>query len=107
MSAKNLKHLLIFIPKCIELNSESKPKLILVLGLALGIIQDPDPITFFWRNVWLQLVIGVRIRLIGNVVESITELRKKQLQLLFIMTFKKYKCIQNTILLAKQNTGFF
>ena len=68
ISAKNLKHLLILIPKCIELNSESEPKLILVLGLALGIIQDRDLIAFFWRDVWLQLVIGIRIRLIGKTI---------------------------------------
>ncbi len=36
MGVKNLKHLLISIPKCIELNSKSKPKLILILGLGLG-----------------------------------------------------------------------
>jgi hypothetical protein len=40
MGVKKLKHLLIFMPKCIELNSESKPKLILVLALGLGVTQD-------------------------------------------------------------------
>ena len=33
--------LLIFIPKCIELNSETKPKLILISGLGLGVTKDP------------------------------------------------------------------
>ena len=33
--------MLISIPKCIELNSKSKPKLILVLVLGLGATQDP------------------------------------------------------------------
>jgi len=37
-----------------------------------------------------------RIRVIGNVVDSINETRKKQLQLLFIMTYKKYKFIHDT-----------
>ncbi len=35
------EHLLISIPKCIELNSESKPKLIFFGGLGLG--PDPRP----------------------------------------------------------------
>jgi hypothetical protein len=52
MGVKKLNHLLIFMPKCIELNSESKPKLILVLALGLGVTQDPNPIVFFWWNVW-------------------------------------------------------
>ena len=37
-----------------------------------------------------------RSRVIGNVVDSITETPKKQLQLLFIMTYKKYKFVHNT-----------
>ena len=45
---KILKNLLIFISKCIELNSESKPKLIWVLDLDLGVIQDPDPLFGSW-----------------------------------------------------------
>ncbi len=48
MGVKNFKHLLIFMPKCIELNSEFKPKLILFLGLGLGVTQDPDPIYSFF-----------------------------------------------------------
>ena len=40
MGVRNFKHLLIFTPKCIELISESKPKLILVSGLGLGVTQD-------------------------------------------------------------------
>jgi len=49
-----------------------------------------------------------RIRLIGSVVDSITELRKKQLQLLFIMTYKNTNIFitQNIILLVIQNTAF-
>ena len=35
LCGKNFKHLLISMPKCIELNSKSK--LILVLGLGLGV----------------------------------------------------------------------
>ena len=55
--------MLIFIPKCIELSSESKPKLILVSGLGLGITQDPHPIySFFWRNVWSWLHFSWLIR---------------------------------------------
>ena len=46
MGVKNFKHFLIFIPKCIESNSESIPKLILVFGL--GVTQDPDPIYSFF-----------------------------------------------------------
>ncbi len=37
-----------------------------------------------------------RIRVIGNEVDSISEHRKKQLQLLFIVTYKKYNFIGNT-----------
>jgi hypothetical protein len=37
-----------------------------------------------------------RIRAVGNVVDSITGPRKKQLRLLFIMEYKKYKFIHNT-----------
>ena len=37
-----------------------------------------------------------RIRVMSNVVDSITESRKNQLQLIFIMTYKKYKFINNT-----------
>ena len=48
MSDKYFKHLLIFIPKCKELNYESKPKLILVLGLGLGVTQNQDPIYSFF-----------------------------------------------------------
>jgi len=40
-----------------------------------------------------------RIRVTGNVVDSITEPRKKQKQLLFIMTYK------NTNLFTTQNTA--
>jgi len=36
----------ISMPKCIELNSKSKPKLILVLGL--GVTQEPGPIYSFF-----------------------------------------------------------
>jgi hypothetical protein len=43
MGIKNFKRLLNSIPNCTELNSESKPKLILVFGLGLGVTQDPDP----------------------------------------------------------------
>ncbi len=39
MGVQNFKHLLIFIPKCIELKSVSKLKLI----LGLGVTQDPVP----------------------------------------------------------------
>jgi len=50
LDVKNFKHLLISIPKCLELKS----KLILSLGSVLGVTQDPDPIcSFFWRNVCL------------------------------------------------------
>jgi hypothetical protein len=48
MDVKNFKHLLNFTPKCIELNSGSNPKLILFLGLDLGVTQDPDPIYSFF-----------------------------------------------------------
>ena len=51
MGVKNFKHLLIFLPKCIELNTESKPKLILVSGLDLGVTQDPDPIYSFFGEI--------------------------------------------------------
>ena len=45
-----------------------------------------------------------RIRVIGNVVDSITEPRKKKLQLLFIMTYKNTNLFitQTTILLVIQ-----
>ena len=47
LGVNNFKRLLISIPKCIELNSESKPKLILVWVWAPG--RDPNSIyTFFW-----------------------------------------------------------
>ena len=50
MGVNNFIDMLIFIPKFIELNSESKLKLILVLGL--GVTQHHDPILVcFWRNV--------------------------------------------------------
>ena len=38
-----VNNLLIFLPNCNELNTESKPKLIFNLGLGLSVIQDPDP----------------------------------------------------------------
>jgi len=38
---------LISIQKCIELNSKSKPKLILVWELGLGVTQDPGGNFFF------------------------------------------------------------
>ncbi len=52
------------------------------------------------ETITLPITIGnwhySKIRVIGNVVDSITEPRKKQLQLLFIMTCKKYKFIRDT-----------
>jgi hypothetical protein len=42
------KNLWVSIPKRIEINSESKPKLILVLGLGMGVTQDPDLIFSFF-----------------------------------------------------------
>ena len=51
MGVNNFKRLLISIPKCLELNSESKPKLILILGLDLGPHPGPRPnIYFFWAE---------------------------------------------------------
>ena len=35
-------------PKSIELNSESEPKLILVFGFGLGVTQDSDPTYSFF-----------------------------------------------------------
>jgi hypothetical protein len=43
---KNFKYLLIFITKCIELNFESKPKLILGLSLGQSVTQN-QYIVFF------------------------------------------------------------
>jgi hypothetical protein len=59
------------------------------------------------ETITLPITIGnwhySKIRVIGNVVDSITEPRKKQLQLLFIMTYKKCKFIHN----RKYNYLFF
>ena len=47
MGVKNFKR--VYIPKCIELNYEFKPKLILVWVLVWVDTRDPDPIyTFFF-----------------------------------------------------------
>jgi len=48
MGFKNFKRLLISIPKFIELNSESKPELILVLVWVST--RDPDPIYIFFGS---------------------------------------------------------
>jgi hypothetical protein len=54
MGAKILKSLLISTPKCTELNSESKAKLILVWVWVHT--WDPDPIyTFLGGKVWSRL----------------------------------------------------
>ena len=47
MGAKNAKHLLISIPKCIELNSESKPQF--DFGLSMGPHLGLRPNTFFYK----------------------------------------------------------
>jgi len=52
------------------------------------------------ETITLPITIGnwhySRRRVTGDVVDSITEPPKKQLRLLFIMTYKKYKFIHNT-----------
>ena len=56
MGVNNCKHWWLFIPKCIQLNSESKPKLILVLSLGLCVTQDPDPLSSF---LGVECLIGI------------------------------------------------
>ena len=65
MGVKNFKRLLISRPKCIELNSESKPKLILVLGSHPG----PRPNIYFFFGV--KCLIASR-KLFGNNQLSLT-----------------------------------
>jgi len=67
---KNFRNLLISIPKCIELNSESKPKLIFFGGFGLG--SNPRPKPKIQRdpsqNVWSESAIKKTIAGISQIM---------------------------------------
>jgi len=91
MDVKNFKRLLISIPKSIELNSESKAKLILVWDW----VHTRPNIYFFGGKAWIPIKICnwhySKIRVIGNVVDSIIEPRKNNQNYFY----KKYNFIYN------------
>ena len=87
VKGKKFKRLLISIPKCIELNSESKPKIIVIWVWVPN--RDPDPIyTFFGEKSGYDLpslisVISIFFEIIVNNLIMPTMNKRNVVQLIF------------------------
>ncbi len=78
MGVKNFKRLLISILKCIELNSEPKPKLILIWVLAPN--RDPEYMLYLYILHQYDVTVKISIRssaIFDIFLESIKDPRKR------------------------------